>query len=168
MSIASLDTGDRVFSVFSFSKTNAMTGIRIGYLVTPAGLADTMRTVQEAAISCAPTPGQFAALAAIEGPQDAVAAARAHYRENLDAATALLESMGIRYLVPGGTFYLWIDLAHASDGDVASWAESFLLEKRVSIAPGSAFGRSGEGWIRVNLATDRSVLLEGLGRLPAR
>ena len=167
VSIASLDTGDRVFSVFSLSKTYAMTGIRIGYLVTPPGLADTMRTVQEASISCAPTPGQYAALAAIEGPQDAVAAARAHYRENLDAATELLERKGIRYLVPGGTFYLWIDLAHASGGDVASWAERFLLEQRVSIAPGSAFGRSGEGWIRVNLATDSAALVEGLGRLPS-
>jgi aspartate/methionine/tyrosine aminotransferase len=167
VSIASLDEGDRVFSVFSLSKTYAMTGIRIGYLVTPVGMADTMRTVQEASISCAPQPGQYAALAAIEGPQDAVAAAREHYRENLAAATALLESRGIRYLVPGGTFYLWIDLGHATGGDVAGWAEGFLLEKRVSIAPGSAFGRSGEGWIRVNLATSQAELLEGLGRLPA-
>ena len=167
VSIASLDSGDRVFSVYSLSKTYAMTGIRIGYLVMPAGLADTMRTVQEASISCAPEPGQYAALAAIEGPQDAVVAARDRYRENLAAATALLEGRGIRYLVPGGTFYLWIDLSHATDGDVAGWAEGFLLEKRVSIAPGSAFGRSGEGWIRVNLATNRELLLEGLGRLPA-
>ena len=167
VSIASLDTGDRVFSVFSFSKTYAMTGIRIGYLVTPPGLADTMRTVQEASISCAPSTGQWAALAAIEGPQDHVRAARDHYWDNLAAATALLDSRGIAYLAPGGTFYLWIDLSHASDGDVASWAQSFLLEKRVAVAPGSAFGRSGEGWIRVNLATAQSALLEGLGRLPA-
>jgi aspartate aminotransferase len=167
VSIASLDQGGRVFSVFSLSKTYAMTGIRIGYLVTPAGMADTMRTVQEATISCAPQPGQYAALAAIEGPQDAVDRAREHYRENLAAATALLESRGIRYLVPGGTFYLWVDLGHATGGDVASWAEAFLLERRVAIAPGSAFGRSGEGWIRVNLATSQAELLEGLGRLPA-
>lgn len=167
VSIASLDGGDRVFSVFSLSKTYAMTGVRIGYLVTPVGLADTMRTVQEASISCAPQPGQYAALAAIEGPQDAVAEAREHYLENLRAATALLESRGIRYLAPGGTFYLWIDLGHAAHGDIAGWAEGFLLEQRVAIAPGSAFGRSGEGWIRVNLATRTSELLEGLRRLPA-
>ena len=167
VSIASLDEGDRVFSVFSLSKTYAMTGIRIGYLVTPIGMADTMRTVQEAAISCAPQPGQYAALAAIEGPQDAVEEARMHYLENLTAAAALLEGRGIRYLVPGGTFYLWIDLGYATGGDVAGWAEGFLLEQRVSIAPGSAFGRSGEGWIRVNLATSKTELLEGLGRLPA-
>ena len=168
VSIASLDDDDRVFSVFSLSKTYAMTGIRIGYLVTPPGMADTMRTVQEASVSCASEPGQYAALAAITGPQDQVAAARAHYRDNLDAAIALLERRGIRYLQPGGTFYLWIDLGHAADGDVAAWAESFLLRERVSVAPGSAFGRSGEGWIRVNLATAQAELLEGLGRLPAR
>ncbi|CAN5133549.1 guanitoxin biosynthesis PLP-dependent (S)-gamma-hydroxy-L-arginine cyclodehydratase GntC [soil metagenome] len=166
VSIASLDSGNRVFSVFSLSKTYAMTGARIGYLVTPPGTADTMRTVQEATISCAPEPGQYAALAAIEGPQDAVERARGHYLENLAAAVALLEGRGIRYLAPGGTFYLWIDMGHATGGDVAGWAEGFLLEQRVAIAPGSAFGRSGGGWIRVNLATSRETLLEGLARLP--
>lgn len=167
VSIASLDTEDRVFSVFSFSKEYAMTGIRIGYLVTPPGMAHTMRTVQEASISCASAPGQFAALAAITGEHGHVDAARDHYRANLDAATAALDGRGIGYLRPGGSFYLWIDVSHASGGDVAEWAERFLLEHRVSVAPGSAFGRSGEGWIRVCLAADRDTLLEALSRLPA-
>jgi len=167
VSIASLDGDDRVFSVFSFSKTYAMTGIRIGYLVTPPGIAQTMRTVQEATISCASQPGQYAALAAITGDQSHVDAAREHYGDNLAAARALLDSKGIRYLVPGGTFYLWIDMAHVAGADVAAWAEAFLLEQRVAIAPGSAFGASGEGWIRVNLAAPQAPLLEGLGRLPA-
>lgn len=166
VSVASLDEDDRVFSVFSLSKTYAMTGVRIGYLVTPPGMADTMRTVQEASISCASEPGQYAALAAITGPQDHVVEAREHYRRNLATATALLDSRGIRYLVPGGTFYLWIDVSHASGGDVAGWAEAFLRQERVSVAPGSAFGRSGEGWIRVSLASAEAELLEGLGRLP--
>ena len=166
VSMASLDDEGRVFSVFSLSKTYAMTGIRIGYLVTPPGMADTMRTVQEASISCASQPGQYAALAAIEGPQGHVEAAREHYLENLAAASALLDARGIRYLAPGGTFYLWVDMRHVAAGDVAAWAEGFLLRDRVAIAPGSAFGRSGEGWIRVNLATSQQQLLEGLGRLP--
>lgn len=167
VSIASLDSDDRVFSVFSLSKTYAMTGARIGYLVTPPGLAHTLRTVQEATISCASEPGQFAALAAISGSQQAVVEAREHYRANLAAATELLDSRGIAFLQPGGTFYLWIDMGHASEGDVAGWAETFLMRDRVSVAPGSAFGRSGEGWIRVSLAADRDTLLEGLGRLPS-
>lgn len=167
VSIASLDAENRVFSVFSFSKTYAMTGIRIGYLVTPPGMAHTMRTVQEASISCASQPGQLAALAAISGDQTVVADARDHYADNLAAATSLLASRGIRYLAPGGTFYLWIDLTHAAGNDVAAWAERFLLEERVAVAPGSAFGASGEGWIRVNLAAPKALLLEGLGRLPS-
>ncbi|MFD1713888.1 pyridoxal phosphate-dependent aminotransferase [Amnibacterium flavum] len=165
-SMASLDTEDRVFSVFSVSKTYAMTGARVGYLVTPPGLAETMRTYQEAIISCVDTPAQRAAVAAITGDQGAVGAAAAHYRGNLDAATALLDEAGISYLPPTGAFYLWIDISHASDGDVAGWAESFLLRERVSVAPGSAFGRSGEGWIRVCVAASREDLLEGLRRLP--
>jgi len=166
VSIASLDTDDRVFTAFSLSKTYAMTGVRVGYLVTPPGLAATMRTVQEATISCVNTPAQYAAIAAITGDQTHVADAVAHYRANLDAVTALLDSRGIRYLPPRGAFYLWIDVSHASGGDVATWSEHFLMSKRVAVAPGSAFGRSGEGWIRICLAATEADLLEGVGRLP--
>ncbi len=166
VSIASLDTEDRVFSVFSLSKTYAMTGIRIGYLVTPPGFAATMRTVQEATISCASAPGQYAAIAAVTGDQEHVAAARDHYRANLAAATEVLDARGIRYLEPGGSFYLWIDVSGVSGGDVAEWAEGFLLEKHVAVAPGNAFGRSGEGWIRICLAAFREDVLEGVRRLP--
>ncbi|HEV7956174.1 MAG TPA: aminotransferase class I/II-fold pyridoxal phosphate-dependent enzyme [Marisediminicola sp.] len=167
-SIGSLDDDDgRVFSVFSLSKTYAMTGARIGYLVTPPGLASTMRTVQEAMVSCVNTPAQVAAIAAITGDHQHVADARDHYRGNLEAACFLLDGRGIRYLRPNGAFYLWIDVQHVSEGDVAAWAERFLLRDRVAVAPGSAFGRSGEGWIRVCLASDRLSLLEGLRRLPA-
>ncbi|MDQ0743194.1 aspartate aminotransferase [Clavibacter sp. B3I6] len=157
----------RVLTAFSLSKTYAMTGVRVGYLVVPTGLTQVMRTVQEATISCVSAPAQWAAVAAVTGDQTHVAEALAHYRANLDAATALLEERGIRHLRPTGAFYLWIDMGHASDGDVAGWAERFLLRDRVAVAPGSAFGRSGEGWIRVCVAAHRAVLLEGLGRLPA-
>ena len=166
VSVAAFDTENRVFSVFSFSKTYAMTGIRVGYLVTPPGLSATMRSVQEASISCVNTPAQFAAIAALTGDQENVAVAREHYRSNGEAAMRLLDERGIRYLTPGGAFYLWIDVSFASRGNVADWAEAFLFAERVSVAPGSAFGRSGEGWIRVCLASPTEQLLEGLSRLP--
>ena len=167
VSPAALDTDDRVFSVFSLSKSYAMTGIRTGYLVTPPGFAETLRTVQEASISCANMPAQHAAIAAITGDQTPVAEAREHYRANLAAATALLDSRGIRYLRPSGAFYLWIDVSFVSGGDVDAWAERFLLTERVAIAPGSAFGRGGEGWIRVSAASAKRDLLAGLAALPA-
>jgi aspartate/methionine/tyrosine aminotransferase len=163
---ASLDRDDRVFSVFSTSKTYAMTGARVGWLVTPKGLTATMLRVQEAAISCVDMPAQYAALEAISGPQDHVRAAAARYRENLDAATALLDERGLSYLTPTGAFYLWVDMSHVTRGDVAAWAERFLHSDRVAVAPGSAFGRTGEGWIRVCCAARQDQLLEGLSRLP--
>lgn len=164
----SLDGDGRVLSVFSMSKTYAMTGARVGWLVTPPGWRPTMLRMQESIVSCVDAPSQRAALAALTGDQAPVAAAAGHYRENLDAATALLRERGIRHLVPTGAFYLWIDMSHDAGGDVLSWCERFLEEHGVAVAPGSAFGASGEGWIRVCVASDRASLLEGLRRLPAR
>jgi len=168
VSLAALDEDDRVFTAFSLSKTYAMTGVRVGYLVTPRGLGTTMRTVQESMISCVAEPDQYAALAAIVGDHSAVRNAREHYRSNLDIARGILDAAGIRYNDPQGAFYLWIDMSHASDGDIAGWAMRFLVEDKVAVAPGSAFGRAGEGWIRICLAADPDTIRTGLGRLPAR
>jgi aspartate aminotransferase len=166
VSLASLDEDDRVFSAFSLSKTYAMTGVRVGYLVTPKGIGPTMRTVQESIISCVAEPDQWAALAAIVGDHSPVQDAREHYRENLELATGILDAAGIRYNDPQGAFYLWIDVSHATQGDVAEWALAFLQRERVAVAPGSAFGRTGEGWIRVCLAASADDLRHGLGALP--
>jgi aspartate/methionine/tyrosine aminotransferase len=165
-SMLGLGDDDRVLAVYSASKTYALTGVRVGWLITPTGFAPLLRSAQEAIVSCINTPAQLAAVAALTGEQSHVERAAEHYRENLDAATALLRERGIRYLEPSGAFYLWVDLSFATDGDVAAWAERFLVEQRVAVAPGSAFGRMGEGWIRVCVAASEADLLEGLGRLP--
>ena len=167
VSPATLDDDGRVLSVFSMSKTYAMTGARVGWLVTPPGWRQTMLRVQESVVSCVDEPSQRAAAEALTGDQVAVARSAAHYRDNLAAATALLDARGLRYLDPTGAFYLWIDVAHVSGGDVVAWCERFLDEQGVAVAPGSAFGASGEGWIRVCVASDRDELLDGLSRIPA-
>ena len=167
VSPATLDPDGRVLSVFSMSKTYAMTGARVGWLVTPPGWRQTMLKVQESVVSCVDEPSQRAAVEALTGDQIAVARSAAHYRGNLAAATALLDERGLRYLAPTGAFYLWIDVSHLSGGDVVAWCEQFLDGQGVAVAPGSAFGASGEGWIRVCVASDRSELLEGLRRIPA-
>lgn len=165
-SMASLGDDGRVLTVFSASKTYALTGARVGWLLTPPGFAPLLRSAQEAMISCVNTPAQRAVVSALTGPQQSVEDAAAHYRENLREATAALRARGIRYLEPAGAFYLWVDVAYASGGDVAEWAERFLLEQRVAVAPGSAFGRMGEGWIRFCVAASLDDLLEGIRRLP--
>lgn len=167
VSPASLDSDNRVLSVYSLSKTYGLTGGRVGYLVTPPGLATIVGSLQEGDVSCVNTPAQYAALAAIEGPQDSVAEAVAHYRLNLTRAREVLDSKGLEYVTPRGAFYMFINVSHATDGDVASWAEHFLLEHKVALAPGNAFGQHGEGWVRVCIAGDTELVVEGLSRLPA-
>ena len=167
VSPARLDDENRVLSVFSMSKTHAMTGARVGWLVTPPGWRQTMLRVQESLVSCVDEPSQRAAVAALRGDQRHVDRAAAHYRDNLAAATALLDRRGLRYLPPTGAFYLWIDVSHISGGDVLRWCERFLDAAGVAVAPGSAFGATGEGWIRVCVASEREELLEGLSRIPA-
>ena len=162
----SMDADDRVFAVHSFSKTYGLTGGRIGYLVTPSGMEERFRAAQEATVSCVNTPVQWAALAALQGPQDYLDGARAHFRGNVEAGLAALEAAGLAHVRPGGAFYLWVDFSHASDGDVATWAEDFLVRERVAVAPGSAFGARGEGWVRLCAAGERGELLEAIARLP--
>lgn len=166
VSPATLDGDGRVLSVFSLSKTYAMTGARVGWLVTPPGWRQTMLRVQESVVSCVDEPAQRAATSALTGDQRPVARSAERYRDNLAAATSLLDERRLRYLDPTGAFYLWIDVSHAARGDVVGWCERFLDEQGVAVAPGTAFGASGEGWIRVCVASDRAELLEGLARLP--
>jgi aspartate aminotransferase len=155
----------RVVGVHSFSKTYAMTGVRVGWLVAPEPFAAQAATVQEAVVSCVNEPAQLGAVAALTGPQDAVGAARASYAARRDAATALLDAAGVAYLPPGGAFYLWVDVRPFCDGDVTAWAERMVVERGVAVAPGTAFGEVGEGWVRVCLASGTEDLLEGLRRL---
>lgn len=165
---AAVDTDDRVMTLRTFSKTYAMTGLRIGVLVVPQAMVAVLPSVQEGIVSCVNTPTQYAALAALTGPQQVVAEASAVYRAHRDLATGLLDSLGIPWLPAAGGIYLWADMSHVSGGDVTAWAESFVVEHGVAVAPGAAFGAAGEGWIRISLTATAADLTAGLSRLPAR
>ena len=165
---AVFDTDGRVMSVYSLSKSYALTGARLGYLVLPKGHDVRFAAVQEANASCVNTPSQYAAIAAVAGPQDDLEAARDHYTENRRAALEVLDELGLEYVNPAGGFYLFVNVSHDSAGDVGAWAQDFLREHRVAVAPGTAFGSFGEGWVRVCFAGDRDALVEGLRRFPAK
>lgn len=158
----------RVFTSLTLSKTYGLTGLRIGALICPPGIKQKMDNVMEAIVSCVASPSQYAALAALTGPQDYVQHAHGHYRANRDAASAVLDAKGIPYLKAQGAFYLWADVSHATGGDVRSWVRRFLADSGVALAPGTAFGSIGEGWVRVALCGRQEDLVEGLGRLPDR
>lgn len=167
VSAGRFDEQGRVLSAFSFSKTYAMTGLRVGYLTSPKPVARVAAKIQEALISCVNAPAQAAALAALLGSQESAYAMRHAYHSRRDAATQALDGLGIPYLKPQGAFYLWVDLRDRSGPSIAEWALSLLATQKVAVAPGTAFGPVGEGWVRLSLATDMADLLEGIRRIGA-
>ena len=165
VSPATFDRSGRVLSAFSFSKTYAMTGVRVGYLVCPPTVAPIAAKLQEPMIACVNVPAQRAALAALTGPQDTVQDMRDSYDARRRLAMEELDRIGIPYVVPQGAFYLWADVSDRSAGDVESWAVRLLREQQVAVAPGTAFGAVGEGWVRLSLATSTHDILEGIKRI---
>ncbi|WNM24774.1 pyridoxal phosphate-dependent aminotransferase [Demequina capsici] len=163
VSPAVFDTAGVVISVFSFSKTYAMTGVRVGYLVGPRALAAAAGKLQEPVVSCVNTPAQHAAVAALTGPQDHVEQMRAAYERRRDLAMDALDRLGIPYVRPEGAFYLWVDVrALCGDTPVDEWALRLLEEQAVAVGPGQTFGASGEGWVRLSLAADEADVLAGI------
>src|SRR6266536_4195027 len=106
----------------------------------------------------------MAALAALTGPQDAVEAMRDTYRERRDAVLALFAERGVACVPPAGAFYVWAEVAGRS-ASARQFANELLRQERVAVAPGTAFGPGGEGWVRLSLATETGDLLEGARRL---
>lgn len=161
------DDDGRVLGAYSFSKTYAMTGVRVGYLRTTERIAEEAAKLQEPMIACVNAAAQDAAYAALTGPQDAVATMRDTYHFRRDAALNELDRLAMGYRRPDGAFYLWVDVRDRDGGDTHAWTLDLLRRHRVAVADGPVFGPAGAGWVRVSLATDTDELTEGLRRMGA-
>ena len=162
-SLAAHGDTERIISIFSFSKTYAMTGWRIGYLTAPAPVAAAIARSQEPVYSCAATVTQKAAEAALLGPQDIVGTMREAYRSRRDRALRTLDAAAVGYVRPEGAFYL---MAVVPDGETSlQYAERLLREQAVAVVPGSAFGPHGEGYVRIALSVADAVLDEAIARI---
>ena len=158
-----LDDG-RVISVYTFSKTYAMTGWRLGYAVGEPGLIDTVTKVLESNTSGPSTIAQKAAEAALDGPQDRVQEMVAAYARRRDIAVDLLQEEGLLVSVPHGAFYVMAAVS-ATGMSSRDFALRLVAERGVSVAPGTAFGAVGAGAVRISLASSDDDLREGISRL---
>ena len=158
------EPSDRLVSIYSFSKVYAMTGWRVGYLVAPTDTARILTGMQEPIISCVNTPAQMAALAAVTGPQDVVREMSGSYRARRDELLGVLDRGGLPSSRPSGAFYVWTDVSEAGVPSM-DFARSLIEREHVAVAPGSAFGELGEGYVRLSLASSREDLREGTLRL---
>ena len=162
---ASLAPDDaRIATVFTFSKTYAMTGWRLGYLAGSADLIDTATKVLESNSSCVSTISQVAAEAALDGPQDCVAEMVGAYRRRRDLVAGILHDAELLIARPTGAFYIMADVSPAGL-PARELAFKLLREREVSVAPGTAFGQVAGQAVRISLASSDSDLEEGVRRL---
>jgi len=157
---------ERTLSVYSFSKTYAMTGWRLGYLVTPQSRVDATKKMAETVYSSTSMVAQEAALAALAVPDAEIQTVVDTYRRRRDLALAQLRQWGLYRYTPGGAFYLMVDVSGA--GDAGAVHRRMIEEKGVVTVPGSAFGASAAGELRLSLAAsdeDIGRALSALGDL---
>jgi aspartate aminotransferase len=164
VSAAAVADPERTIAIYTFSKTYAMTGWRVGYVSAPQRAIAQIAKLQEPLISCVNAPAQYAALAALTGPQDVVAQMNQAYRERRDEVCRRLAAAGVSALRPSGAFYVWADV-RASGMSSRDFAFTLLRERSVAVTPGTAFGPGGEGFVRISLATEPAALYEGIDRL---
>jgi aspartate/methionine/tyrosine aminotransferase len=155
---------DPVISINSFSKAWCMTGWRLGWLVAPAGLGDTLGKIIEFNMSAATSFVQHAGLAAIKEGEPFVAEIVEQYRQARDLVTQRLGGMRrVRMARPDAAFYAFFQVDGMSDS--LAMAKEIVAKHGVGLAPGIAFGPEGEGWLRLCFATSKAKLSEALDRL---
>ena len=158
------DEQDRVVSVNSFSKSWAMTGWRLGWIVAPPALMDAIGKLNEFNMSSAPTFIQHAGVVALDKGDTFIAETRARYLKARDIAHAALSSIpGITAPRPDGAMYLFLKVEGCTDS--LALAKSLLHSARVGIAPGAAFGAGGEGHLRLCFAQSDARICEASTRL---
>jgi aspartate/methionine/tyrosine aminotransferase len=163
-SLQPLDTQERVVSVFSFSKTYAMTGWRVGYLTGASEIVSHVLRAQEPTTSCVNSPAQRGAVAALVGDQQCVADMRSAYASRARLVTKILDDHGVPYARPTGAFYTMVDISGARMSDL-DFVSRMITERRVAVVPGSAFGPESGNVVRLSLASSESDLQNGVTRL---
>ena len=156
---------DRVVVVQSFSKSFLMTGWRLGWLVVPDGALDALGKLIEFNSSCAPVFVQRGALQALAGAMTSVEPLRRHFQDCRDLLIGALGRLpGIEVHAPPGGMYAFFRVAGV--GDSLSYAKHLVVHHGLGLAPGSAFGEEGQGWLRWCFASRELDRLErGLARM---
>ncbi len=156
---------DRTVLLGGFSKSYAMTGWRIGYAAAPADLMNGIAKVHQYGIMCAPTAAQYAAIEALRNGEQHVKDMRAEYDRRRRYMTDRFNAIGMSCFEPMGAFYCFPRVSEATGMDETTFAERLLEEERVGVVPGTAFGPSGAGHVRVCYATAFEEIVEAMDRI---
>lgn len=155
---------ERTIVLSGFSKAYAMTGWRLGYALGPAPIISAMTKVHQYAIMCAPTTSQYAAIAAMKNGDEDVARMRKAYDERRRILIDGFRNMGLSCFEPRGAFYVFPSIRETGMTS-EEFCEKLLMDQKVAVVPGTAFGDSGEGFVRCSYAYSVEELKEALRRI---
>jgi aspartate aminotransferase len=152
---AEFDQSGNVVVVNACSKAYSMTGWRLGWVTGTTERSERMLRVHQYAQACASAPAQYAAEAALTGPQAPVDEMREAFERRRDVLLDGFEEMGLECPTPTGAFY-------AMPKVPGGWVDE-VIDRGVVVVPGEAFGSNGEGYARISYATDLETLKEAIG-----
>ena len=164
-SIAQIDgMKERTIVVNGFSKAFSMTGWRLGFAAGPKPLIDTMIKIHQSCIMAAPTTSQYAAVAAVRECDNDIERMRQEYDFRRKYCVRKLNGMGLHTFEPKGAFYVFpnISVLGMNSDD---FCMQLLKEQNLAIVPGTAFGESGEGFVRISYAYSIEHLQEAMRRI---
>ncbi len=166
VSAGAVGPADRIFVVSGFSKTFAMTGWRLGWLVCPHGLAPVAAGLQEPVTSCASTIAQKAGEAALDGAQASARTFRDAFMRRRDIVVDVFGNTGLLPLVPEGAFYALVDIASTGRNSL-EFARDLLASCDTAVVPGITFGPRCDHYVRIAFTIADDELRDGLRRLRA-
>ncbi|MDD5557996.1 MAG: aminotransferase class I/II-fold pyridoxal phosphate-dependent enzyme [bacterium] len=155
---------ERTIYLNGFSKSFAMTGWRIGYAAGPRDVIAAMTKIHQYSIMSAPTTGQFAACEALRRGRSDVLEMKREYARRRGLVHARLNAMGLSCARPEGAFYIFPSI-RSTGLDSMTFSRRLLEEEKVAVVPGTAFGRCGEGYIRISYASSAENLREAMDRI---
>ncbi len=155
------DLYERTITVGGFSKAFAMTGWRLGYIAAPQPIIDAVFKIHQYAIMCAPTASQFAGIEAMKNGEEDVRMMVAEYDRRRKILVSEFKKMGIPCYEPKGAFYVFPNISNFGLSS-EEFAEKLLYEYNCAVVPGSAFGKCGEGFVRISYAYSLDHLYKGL------
>jgi len=158
---------EKTVTSFTFTKTYAMTGWRIGYVVAEAEMVKQMLKAHIPFTICAPVVSQYAALGALQGPQDCVERFREKYLNLRDLCCERLDRLSsvFEYQKPKGSYCMFPKILHPEGSDSLSFCKRLLLEGKVSTTPGVAFGPTGEGHLRITFCDSEEAVNKAFDRM---
>ena len=154
---------DRTVTINGFSKTFSMTGWRLGYACGPREIIKNVTKIHQYAIMCAPTTAQYAAIEALKNGDEAVENMKQEYDRRRKLMVSSFNEIGMTCREPKGAFYTYPSIK-VSGMSSDEFCEKLLMEEKVALVPGTAFGKGGEGFIRASYCYSTEHIIEAIER----